>query len=373
LIGLAAAWGATVADVQRVSAETADGQIVCNPTFDQVPGHPDDFVGRGLAIGTLDYCHTALKGEVGFLALFKMDWQRHKLILHHKLLTPPLKTPSGVDLHGAIDPYVASYNGEYWMAFECTVPGAVSACMVPLANDLSKVDLSRFSVAALGTIGPFGPKKQVVCLESASAPVLLSDAGGLYLYWQVDFFDNRSPANLMVTRGMQVKADSHGRMWGVGSGGKPVATGDAKLTTVAHDVVHDNVANDAAANHVAITWDLVTVGGKILEIASIGGTSGPEVCRSGHDNSPGCWRMSLSLADAPLGPNVFGKHPLAASSALPGNMASYPRVIVDPAGKHYLLGIFDPPKAAPPKDRAKPLVERGLFYFPFEPEEAVKQ
>jgi hypothetical protein len=140
-------------------------------------------------------------------------------------------------------------------------------------------------------------------LFSAKTPTLLNHNGELYLYWQVDPSDDERPRSLMVTRGMELEQDSHGRLWGKGSSGRPLYADDPKLTTPVHDVRR----GDRTADHVALTSDIVELGDdKVLEISSIGGTAGKQVCRSAQDDSLGCWRVGLSISNAPLGDNVFG-------------------------------------------------------------------
>ncbi len=355
-----------VATAQPVRVQTTDGNAVCNTSgaFSQIPGQPDFFVGRGLGIGTIEECHKPIGHGAPFLALYKMDWQSHILVMQHYLVKPPVKTPTGVDLRSAYDPYVALYKGDLWVAFECTVPGAVSSCVAPLAHDLSSLDLFRFSIAVEGKLGPHGPHGQVVGLLSASAPILFPYQNMLFLYWQADYFDNQLPENHLISRGMQLEEDTHGRLWSVGSSGKPVLTDDPHLTSLVHDVR----AGDQTADHVAATSDVVVVGQKILEFSSVGGTGGRQTCRSTHDDSPGCWRMALSLSDKPVGPNVFGQHELSGVS-LPAEVIEYPRLIVDPAGHHFLMGNFQPPVGSPIAGRATTLKTPGLQYAPFEPKD----
>jgi hypothetical protein len=363
---------ATVA-LQIVSASSQDGDMICNTSgaFSQVPGRADYFVGRGFGVGTLDYCHNGLHNPSAFLALFKMDWERHILVLEHYLLQPPLVLRTGVELHSSYDPYVAVYNDEFWVTFECTSPRAVSTCVAPLSADLAHLDLSRLTVAVMGTLGPHGANKQIVGLVSASAPTLLTMRGELFLYWQVDYFDNQLPQNAMVTRGMKLRMDARGRLWGVGADGNSVRTDDPKLTTVVSDVDLE----DTTSNHVSLTTDVRVFDNRILEIASIGGTEGAQICRSTHDVSLGCWRVSLSIATSPLGRHVFGKD-LIKSSSLPANGIEYPRIIVDPHGDYHLFGNFFSPRD--PRT-ASMIPERfgcdktGLGYIPIDPEELLKQ
>jgi hypothetical protein len=353
--------------VQPVTVSSADGQVICNTSgaFAQIPGHPDEFVGRGYGIGSLDYCHKIRK-PLGFLALFHMDWQQHTLTMGEILLKPPVKTSAGVELHNTYDPYVAEYQGTLWVAFECTSPNAVSSCIVPLDLQNKTLDLSRLSVPVEGTIGPHGANKQIVGLLSASAPTLLAYSGRLLLYWQVDAFDNQLRENPLVTRGGDLQLDSHGMLWIGGSAGHPVKTDDPQRTRLVHDVKQGDLNSD----HVAVLSDAMIVDGKILEVASVGGTGGQQVCRSTHDVSPGCWRVALSVSKEPLGKNSFGEHRLELPE-LPANVIEYPRIITDPSGHHYLMGYFEEPKAQPLAERTKMSI-KGLAYVPIQPQTLVR-
>jgi hypothetical protein len=334
-----------------ISSETPDGRPVCNAgaAYSQIPGKIDMFVGRGFGVGTLDYCHAPRRREPGFLALFRMDWARSKMLMSRYLLRPPERTSARV--WSAYDPYAVAYNGKVWIAFECAIPGSTSSCIAPMTPDLAGLDLSRLTVAVQGNTE-----------KSASSPVLLKFGNRLYMYWSIDFEQgrNRLPANTLISRGMELREDGYGRLWGAGSEDRPVATDNPRLTSLVRDID----AGDTTADHVAVITDAVGLGRRILAISSIGGTAGQEVCRSTHDLSPGCWRISLSIADAPLGPNVFGRR-IVDLPSLPGNVVEYPRVVFDPAGRKVLLGNFQPPKI-PGSMRGRPQVPASIRYIPFD-------
>jgi hypothetical protein len=279
-----------------------------------------------------------------------MDWANHKMILVNYLFRPqkpPVREPAGV--WSAYDPYATSYNGRIWVAFECAVPGNVSTCIAPMTPDSQGLDLSRLTVAVQGS-----------AQKSASTPVLLNFQNGLYLYWVIDSNAHQLPSFTMITRGMQLQQDAQGRMWGAESGGHAVATDDPRLTMLVDDV---NPA-DTTANHVAQLRSAIVAGSKILAITTLGGTA-QQVCVSAHENSPGCFRMSLSIAAAPLGQNVFGRKVVSVPS-LPNNVVSYPRIFVDPSGHRMLIGAFFPPKVPDPRNK-QPQVPTGVRYIPFDP------
>jgi hypothetical protein len=347
---------------------TPDNSVVCNTSgaFSQVPGHVDYFVGRGLGIGSLDYCHK-LKNPHGFLALYKMDWASHTLMLAKQLLSPPVSTPTGFQVTSAIDPDVVLFKGQLWVAFECLVQGASSSCVAPLAPNLQSIDIGRLTVPAMGILGPRSASNpQIVCLQSASAPTLFVRNGKLYLYWQVDSFDNSLRQNTLVTRGMELVPSARGLMWGARSGERPVQTSNPALTTLVKDVDQTNSTED----HVAVVSDLTEVNGKILAVSSIGGTAGGVVCRSTHDQSPGCWRVGVSVSTEPLAKNGFGQQKIT-PYLLPGNVVEYPRFVVDPSGRHYMMGLYAAPHGPAPNDHAAP-VGGGLELVPIEPANLVK-
>jgi hypothetical protein len=249
------------------------------------------------------------------------------------------------------------------VAFECTVPGEVSTCVAPLLPDLTNIDLSRLSVPALGTIGPHAPNGQIVGLISASAPTLLNYHGRLFLYWAVDYFgdDSALPQNHLATRGMELEEDPKKRLWGKGSLERSVSPIDPRLTSLVMEVT----AGDPTADHVAALGDAHVVGSKIVGIFSIGGTGGTEVCRRPRDISPGCWRVLLSVANVPLGNNVFAQHELPAVS-LPSNAIEYPRLIVDPEGRNFLFGNFIQTKAPAMQEQRILYPSGGVGYIPFD-------
>jgi hypothetical protein len=336
-----------------VRTETLDGQFPCNASaaFAQIPGQTDMFVGRGVGIGSLEYCHCPTRRDTSFLALYQMDWNSLKMTLTKFLFQParpPAKEPSGV--WSAYDPYAASYRGEIWIAFECALPGTVGSCVAPMTQDAQSLDLSRLTVLVRGD------KR-----GSASTPVLLNFQDHLYLYWTIDAAENRLSQNTLVSRGMELEKDPQGRLWGVGSRGHSVVTDDPRLTTLVDDVN----PSDATTNHVAHLRSIFVVGSTIIAISTLGGTAGQEVCASSHQISPGCWRISLSVADAPLEENAFGRKKVILTSLPYNNGIDYPRIVVDPFRHKLLLGQFFPLKLPEPASKS-PQIPTGVRYLLFD-------
>jgi hypothetical protein len=235
-----------------------------------------------------------------------------------------------------------------------------------MAPNGKSLDLVRMTIVAKGRLGP-GPNGGIVSLNSASTPVLLPFQGKLYIYWSIDPFSNERPEVTLPTRGMQLEKDDHNRLWGVAWNGQTVMADDPRLTALVRDVD----PHDTTANHLAWIADFCVEGNSILALSSVGGTAGQQVCRSPHDASPGCMRVVLSVANSPLGTNVFGNH-VVPSANLPGNVIDYPRFVVDPSDHSLLFGSFLPPVGARLPD-GRQLVERGVRVVPFNPKSALQQ
>ena len=323
-----------------INAMTQDGRYVCisSPNA-QIPGHPNLFLGRGHSFGTLEECHEKpAAGSHEFLAVFRMDWQKNKMVMQNYLLRPPVKT-NGFLINSSIDPFVVSHNGELWVSFEASTPRADSTCVAPMTPDLKGLDLSRMTVVAMGELGAKPKTGQIVGVRSASTPVLLSFNGHLFVYWTIDPAFNNLPEMQLISRGIELVQDPQGRMWPKGSPGKPVMCDDERLTSL----VRYPDKSDNTANHVAHLRSLYPFGDKILAFFTVGGTAGNECCHSSHELSPGCWRMSLSVVDQPIGENVFGKNVFDLPE-LPINETEYPRLFKGPSGGHFLFGSFGLPK-----------------------------
>jgi hypothetical protein len=370
----------TAASFPRISAETATHQLVCNASsaFAQIPGQTDFFVGRGMCIGSLDYCHQVHPEKRAFLALFRMDWKSNKMIFQRKLLAPPdkpapgIKTPSGVSIDGCIDPSMVDFHGEKWIAFEGTTMGTNCSCVVPLTPDFTELDLSRLTVAVKGVNGPIGKggvkagnntmhagPNQIVCLHSCSTPWLLNFQGHLYIYWTDDSFLNDQPDYPIVSRGMELVEDDQGRLWGKGSGGRPVNSNDPNLTCT----LRYPDKSDPASNHVAHLRSAYVFGDKILTFFTLGGDIGNQVCCSPHQTNPGCWRPVIAIANRPLGDNAFGQA-TADVPSLPCNKIEYPRFILDPSGRKLLLGQFAALTKTPGGNEGQIVIPDGVTYIP---------
>ena len=178
------------------------------------------------------------------LSVVNMDWNTNQVTYLYKALD----TSSPVSIEGgaytvttAYDPYIAPFQGEYWIAFECAgsgITGGAATCMGPLLWNATvgtlSVDASRISVVAIDTYpnaaDPHHPGQTYY--HSASDPKLVVHGGQLYLYWSVATIDPSSINYLGFAtsdarthfkradvRGAQVAKDGAGRMRVVGASG----------------------------------------------------------------------------------------------------------------------------------------------------------
>jgi hypothetical protein len=182
---------ATVAETP-ISVVTTSGQIVCNASasFAAIPGQPNMFVGRVLAIGSQSFCGAGNFTTQPTLGIFQMNWATNQMVFQNYLFVTPI-TINGTYVRSSYDPSIMTYNGENWIAWECTPHYSgleyVSSCVAPLLPDLSGIDQTRFSVPVRGNTGPnpYNPSQMIV-LASASIPQLLDFAGAPYIYWAID-------------------------------------------------------------------------------------------------------------------------------------------------------------------------------------------
>jgi hypothetical protein len=81
--------------------------------FSQVPGQVDTFIGR-INVSSSSSAETDWNLGIG-----QMDWSTYSIRLARALFTLPALLPEGKTLTQALDPTIAFYNNEYWVAFEC--------------------------------------------------------------------------------------------------------------------------------------------------------------------------------------------------------------------------------------------------------------
>ena len=338
---------AASAAAQETPIPTLDqsGNYVCNEagSFVQVPGQPDMFVGRVMAIGTQAYCNAGNFTTSPTVGLFQLFWYggNASLVLKRFILTMPT-TINSTYVRSIYDPTLMSFGGDIWMAAECTphTPDGVehvSACVAPLLPDLSGIDTSRFSVPVLGDTWPdpyAGNKNQSI--NSASIPQIINWGGSTFLYWTNDHHDKMA-SQPIITRGAELYQDTAGRFWVLESSGTPISATDSNLSTVVYDVAFD----DSLYDHVASVRTLYpsASGNGFYAISTLGGSSFGALCSNAAQPVPGCWRAGVTFSTAPLGYNVFAANPLP-TDQIPVNPQTYPKPIINSAGQKYWLAGF---------------------------------
>jgi hypothetical protein len=332
-----------------VSVVTTDGQIVCNASasFSAIPGQPGTFIGRVLAIGSQTFCGASNFTTQSALGIFQMDWATNQMVFQNYLFVTPI-TINGTYVRSSYDPSIITYNGENWIAWECTPHYSgleyVSSCMAPLLPDLSGIDQTRFSVPVRGKTGP-NPNNpsQMMSLSSASIPQLLNFAGTPYIYWAIDHNSAVNTAsNPMVSRGAMLQQDLSGKFWVFGAGSNPIPTEDPYLTTVVRDVV----SGDTTADHVSQVRIVYVdpTGQGLYTMSNVGGTSG-SICLKPGSVSQGCWRTEVNYTTQPLVYDTFSQNPLLTTN-FPINPTGYPRPFILPNGQIELFTQFMLPKTS---------------------------
>src|SRR6516165_366921 len=71
-----------------VSVVTTSGQIVCNASasFAAIPGQPNMFVGRVLAIGSQTFCGAGNFTTQPALGIFQMNWANSQMVFQSYLI-----------------------------------------------------------------------------------------------------------------------------------------------------------------------------------------------------------------------------------------------------------------------------------------------
>jgi hypothetical protein len=347
-LGLAAGQ-ATVTETP-VSVVTTSGQIVCNASasFAAIPGQPNMFIGRVLAIGSQSFCAAGNFTTQPALGIFQMNWPSNEMVFQNDLFGTPI-TINGIYVRSSYDPSIMTYNGENWIAWECTPHYGgleyVSSCMAPLLPDFSGIDQTRFSVPVRGNTGPSpNNPSQMISLSSASIPQLLNFGGTPYIYWAIDHnIAVNTASNSMASRGAMLQQDVNGKFWVFGAGSTPIQTDDPGLTTVVRDVV----SGDTTADHVSQVRIVYAdqTGQGLYTISNVGGTNG-SICLNPASVSQGCWRTEINYTTEPLAYNTFSQNPLPTTN-FPINPTGYPRPLTLPnTGQIELFTQFSPPKTS---------------------------
>jgi hypothetical protein len=346
-------WHASPGDAQMVSV-TRDGGGLCNSvSFSQIPGHLDLFFGR-LKEGTgPDKC----AGNNWALALFEMNWNKKELRFVRYILKPPFSIAGdGRTIQSVYDAYSIEFNDEIWIAFECAAAESVAACAAPL--DLQNgVAVARVSVPVSG-----GPRSDTEDWRvSASDPKLLLYRRRFYLYWTVIRSDGHGWID-GTTRGVELAEEPRERrLWAHDSIGRTVRSSDMKLTTE----VWSPTPGDASSDSFVDISDIFSNGKDVFAIAALGGHGEVpgEECLSPSGSSFGCFRLVISKAPEPLQNRIFNNAGVD-MTGFPENPQEYSRVVRDPNGKLFMMGMYvDPPEKYAAKYQGHTLA-RGLRIYP---------
>jgi hypothetical protein len=353
-LGAARDWSANTSEAYAVNV-TKDGSGLCNSVaFSQVPDHRDLFLGRLKENTGPDAC----SGNNWAIALFEMDWNKKELRFIRYVLKPPFSIPGdGRVINSAYDPYAIQFKGKLWVAFECAASDSVSSCIGPV--DLEKgMDASCVSVPASG-----GPKTNSEAWQvAASDPKLLLFKRRLYLYWTLIRSDEHGWIDGAV-RGAQLVEDEHPqkRLWLKEAIGRPVRANDSKVTVE----IWGPIASDPLSNSFVDVFGIYTDGNSIIASAGLGGrgTALSEQCLTPGGTSLGCFRLAISKASEPLGRDAFNTGEVHAVG-FPGNPQEYSRLVEDPKGALFMMGMyFNPPAKYAAQYQARTL-PRGLLLYP---------
>ncbi len=343
----------------------------CNAdVFTQIPDMPDLFIGRQMNVTQANSCN----GNGWSLVLLQMDWTTHQL----KYVRTIFQTPAIVDdgseqIKTAHDPYIAKFNGEYWIAFECAGKDIVggSTCIGPFdPKQPSKgMDLNRTYVIVYGKSAIAGDKY----FYSASDPKLLSFQNHLYLYWTAVKGWHPPGAKQhqwlsIATRGMELQQQTSGRrlVWGKGMDG-PDDSYDP-----AHNVeVWGPNPNDPNSDQTVDMFSIMSVGNVIFATAGVGGNGEahappppPDIQHPGcvvpDPTKDGCFRIALAASTSPMGEHVFDGM-LAPQNILPPNTQEYARLYRQPDGSLFLMARFFRKWPAP---ALYGLLPDGIDYIP---------
>jgi hypothetical protein len=302
----------------------------------QIPGRVDLFLGRQMIVAPgADPCRGTRTGIV----LDRLDWTRHAFTLIRWALTTPVTIGRGAaEITNAYDPYVASYDNELWVAFECVGRGiqGTSTCMGPFDLERAAIDPARTYVAIEGRqVGPH-------TAYSASDPKLLVYRNRIYLYWTAIRSEDKKWVSV-ATRGAELIRERGllRRFWPAG-------------------------ANRATSSFDPRTNEEVWAGadmGSVMAINNVIYATGSDTrgdCVKPTIDVPNCFRVIMARSTSPLRYDVFNRS-MAKQDMLPSNPTEYPRFAVDPKGQLFVIGHVLPVHSS---QRGGIVLPDGLIAYP---------
>jgi hypothetical protein len=324
----------------------------CNAaSYAQVPGEVNLFIGRqffkpdGSPVAMEEKCNgpgarEAIQANRWALVLDQLNWQQKSFSIIKPLLVPPAVITAG-PLQGATmravkDPHVIIYRGKYLISFECgfqkfkDVEGT-SACIAVFDPRKQEIRDETVQVVVSGTHEDGGR-----VFDSASVPALLVVNDRLYIYWsQLTVIPKEKKFIRDTVRAAELEADRRGLFWVKGTGGRIAsAIGGNTVEVWAPD--SRNALSDTAV-------DLKSIWLSKAGIVAVVGLGGGGCAKPGPE--PGCFRMAMAKADAPLGPHIFNSSPLLDEASLPTNPQGYTSPVKNPEGGYSFMGTFIRPTA----------------------------
>jgi hypothetical protein len=340
--------------------------VGCNATsLAQVPGSTELFLGRQLltADGQIagvtgpNDCSggnpdNRLSGKVfnrWALTLSTWNWSAHKLTLRKVLLDTSIDPDTkqshailtGGSMRGAIitsayDPTIVRFDGQFLVAYECTLENdnsfavqGTSVCISIYEPRLQMIDLNRTQVIISGT--QISPSEFV----AAAVPALLVYRRRLFLYWSALSIENGRFAEICI-RGAELLLTA-GRLSIKGAEGAIVKALDEPTTTPVWTPSRKDPLTSTTVDLRAI-W---VAGKSIVVAASLGGMG----CTAPSDAGAGCYRLALVQTDEPMTDNAFGRGRQVNPETLPSNPQEYTQPVRDPSGSYWFLGHYVRPDA----------------------------
>jgi len=266
------------------------------------PALGNTYVGRRMNSAPGNPCG----GMYWSLVLAQMDWNLGTLAVSSTLVDTSaggVTLGDGTTIESALDPAVATWQGQTWVAFECEYRGITSTCAGPLRSD-NTFDYAHSRVVVSGDTS-----------GSASDPKLLVFQGSFYLYWsRVDL-----SRQTVTTRGTSLSVQN-GTLYAQDYG----ASGGTEV----YGLSADNPG-------IADLFQTATDGTTIYLTAGKGGTG----CTWPLAGTPGCYRIAIGKTTTPLAPDCFNAASWIPDSELPSNPEEHYRFVYRPSdGATVLLG-----------------------------------
>ncbi|MCA9581984.1 MAG: hypothetical protein KC416_09330, partial [Myxococcales bacterium] len=265
----------------------------CNATRWTQVGATNTFLGRQLIAG-------GCQGPHWKLVKARMDWQAGSFTDVADFLVPnktPI-APPGFTLNTTYDPSAIVFEGETWVAFECTgggFPSGASTCLGPLQG--GQLDLARSFVAVRADVD--GDHRR-----SASVPKLVVHRNRAYLYWTIMYKDtsrSQDPIVNITTRGIELVRESSGNQRLLPGGRSPPIS-----TTHPDSYPVWPLGDTDKTDTILDTFDVKSDGVFVYAVAARGGT---EACNVPSTAGPiaGCYRVMISRSPRAMGHHIFGR------------------------------------------------------------------